>query len=122
MNRWIRKEPSPFGSTLFQGTGLAYARLEVKDSGEGIDPENLPNIFNPFYSTKESSLGLGLPIVHKVIAFHRGQIEVDNHPGEGVTFIITSSRLSGRGEKPESWNQGSLAFGLGLGYPLTLCA
>jgi two-component system, NtrC family, sensor histidine kinase HydH len=73
----------------YSRNGSAYARLEVKDTGGGINPENLPNIFNPFYSTKESSSGLGLPIVHKVIAFHQGQIEVDNHPGEGVTFIIT---------------------------------
>jgi len=73
----------------YSRNGTAYARLEVNDTGGGINPENLSNIFNPFYSTKESSSGLGLPIVHKVIVFHQGQIEVDNHPGEGVTFIIT---------------------------------
>jgi signal transduction histidine kinase len=63
--------------------------VEVEDTGKGIDPENLHNIFNPFYSTKEPSLGLGLPIVHRIITSHRGQIEVDNHPGKGVKFIIT---------------------------------
>jgi two-component system, NtrC family, sensor histidine kinase HydH len=73
----------------YSRNGTAYARLEVNDTGGGINPEKLPNIFNPFYSTKRSSSGLGLPIVHKVIVFHQGQIEVDNHPGEGVTFIIT---------------------------------
>jgi two-component system, NtrC family, sensor histidine kinase HydH len=72
----------------FSKEGVSCVRLEVKDSGKGIDPEDLPNIFNPFYSTKESRLGLGLPIVHKIIASHRGQIEVDNRPREGVTFII----------------------------------
>jgi signal transduction histidine kinase len=69
--------------------GSSFVRVEVKDTGSGIDPGNLHNIFNPFYSTKESGLGLGLPLVHKVITTHRGQIEVDNSPGEGVTFIIT---------------------------------
>lgn len=69
--------------------GSAFVRIEVEDTGSGIDPENLHNIFNPFYSTKESGLGLGLPLVYKIIASHRGQIEVDNRPGEGVTFIIT---------------------------------
>ena len=73
----------------FSKNGSLYVRVEVEDTGKGIDPENLHNIFNPFYSTKESSLGLGLPIVHKIIASHRGQIEVDNHPGTGVKFIIT---------------------------------
>ena len=69
--------------------GSSLIRVEVEDTGSGIDPENLHNIFNPFYSTKESGLGLGLPLVYKIITSHRGQIEVDNHPGEGVTFIIT---------------------------------
>jgi signal transduction histidine kinase len=69
--------------------GSSLIRVEVEDTGSGIDPENLHNIFNPFYSTKESGLGLGLPLVHKIITSHRGQIEVDNHPGEGVKFIIT---------------------------------
>lgn len=64
-------------------------RVELEDTGFGIDPENIHNIFNPFYSTKESRLGLGLPIVHKIVTSHRGQIEVFNSPGEGVTFIVT---------------------------------
>ncbi len=73
----------------FSKNGSPYIKVEVEDTGKGIDPENLHNIFNPFYSTKEVSLGLGLPIVHKMITSHRGQIEVDNHPGKGVNFIIT---------------------------------
>lgn len=73
----------------FSKNGSSYIKVEVEDTGKGIDPENLHNIFNPFYSTKESRLGLGLPIVHKIITSHRGQIQVDNHPGTGVKFIIT---------------------------------
>ncbi|NWG01968.1 MAG: GAF domain-containing protein [Syntrophaceae bacterium] len=69
--------------------GTSYVEVEIADTGGGIDPENLHNIFNPFYTTKDKSLGLGLPIVHKIITSHRGQIEVDNHPGKGVNFIIT---------------------------------
>ena len=80
--------------------GSSYVKVEVEDTGKGIDPENLHNIFNPFYSTKESSLGLGLPIVHKIITSHRGQIEVDNHPGAGVKFIITlPSSKNGKGNR-----------------------
>jgi signal transduction histidine kinase len=73
----------------FSKNGSPYIKVEVEDTGKGIDSENLHNIFNPFYSTKEFSLGLGLPIVHKIITSHRGQIEVDNHTGKGVNFIIT---------------------------------
>src|SRR3972149_8590231 len=73
----------------FSKNGSSCIRVEVKDTGKGIDSENLHNIFNPFYSTKESGLGLGLPIVYKIVTSHRGQIEVDNCPGKGVTFIVT---------------------------------
>jgi two-component system, NtrC family, sensor histidine kinase HydH len=82
----------------FSKNGSSCIKVEVEDTGKGIDPENLYNIFNPFYSTKESSLGLGLPIVHRIIASHRGQIEVDNRPGKGVNFIITLPVQKGRGE------------------------
>jgi len=82
----------------YSRNGSSYARLEVKDTGKGIEPDNLPNVFNPFYSTKESGSGFGLPIVHKVIVSHQGRIEVDNRPGEGVTFIITFPALKKAGE------------------------
>jgi len=80
----------------FSKNGSSCIKVEVEDTGKGIDPENLHNIFNPFYSTKESSLGLGLPMVHRIITSHRGQIEVDNHPGKGVNFIITLPARGGR--------------------------
>jgi signal transduction histidine kinase len=78
--------------------GSSFIRVEMEDTGKGIDPENLHNIFNPFYSTKDGRLGLGLPIVHKIIISHQGQIEVDNYPGEGVTFIITLPAIDARKE------------------------
>ena len=76
--------------------GSSFIRVKLEDNGKGIDPENLHNIFNPFYSTKESGPGLGLPIAHKIIISHRGQIEVDNYPGESVTFIITLPAIEER--------------------------
>ncbi len=79
----------------FSKNGSSYVKVEVEDTGKGVDPQNLHNIFNPFYSTKESSLGLGLPIVHRIITSHRGQIEVDNRPGNGVNFIITLPACEG---------------------------
>jgi two-component system sensor histidine kinase HydH len=79
--------------------GSSFIQVEVEDSGNGIDPENLHNIFNPFYSTKETGLGLGLPLVYKIITSHQGQIEVDNRPGEGVTFIITLPAVTSKERK-----------------------
>jgi signal transduction histidine kinase len=82
----------------FSKNGSSCIKVEVEDTGKGIDPENLHHIFNPFYSTKESSLGLGLPIVHRIITSHRGQIEVDNRPGKGVNFVVTLPVQKGRGK------------------------
>jgi two-component system sensor histidine kinase HydH len=69
--------------------GASFVRVEVEDTGAGIDPEDLHHIFNPFYTTKDKRLGLGLPIIHKIVTSHQGQIEVNNHPGRGVTFSLT---------------------------------
>ena len=69
--------------------GSSSVRVEVEDNGTGIDPQFLHHIFNPFYTTKESGLGLGLATVDKVVTSHQGQIEVDNQFGKGVRFIIT---------------------------------
>ena len=69
--------------------GSSFVRVEIEDNGSGIDPQQLHHIFNPFYTTKESGLGLGLATVHKVVTSHQGQIEVDNQFGKGVRFIIT---------------------------------
>jgi two-component system sensor histidine kinase HydH len=84
----------------YSKNGTSYVRLEVKDTGKGIEPDELPNIFNPFYSTKKSGSGFGLPIVHRVIVSHQGQIEVDNRPGEGVTFIVTFPAFRKDGRNP----------------------
>ncbi len=83
----------------FAKNGSSYVRVEVEDTGKGIDPEHLHHIFNPFYTQKESSLGLGLAIVHKIVTSHRGQIEVDNRPGRGVKFIITLPAKDENGER-----------------------
>ncbi|MBI3398944.1 MAG: GAF domain-containing protein [Deltaproteobacteria bacterium] len=61
---------------------------EIHDTGGGIDPKIMSNIFNPFYTTKETGTGLGLAITHSIITNHKGIIEVNNNIGVGVTFII----------------------------------
>jgi signal transduction histidine kinase len=65
-----------------------FVALSFTDTGGGIDPALLDNIFNPFFTTKERGSGLGLAISNKIIMHHRGRIEVKNKVGEGVTFII----------------------------------
>lgn len=63
-------------------------RIEVKDMGPGIPAENVPKLFEPYFSTKETGTGLGLAIVKKAVESHGGQITVESRQGEGTTFTI----------------------------------
>lgn len=62
--------------------------IEVADTGQGIPEENLKNIFEPFFSTKDEGTGLGLAITYKIIKDFGGDIEVESRGGEGTRFRI----------------------------------
>ena len=64
--------------------------ISVKDSGPGIDPADLPHIFEPFVTTKNEGygVGLGLSTVYGIMERHNGSIDVESRPGEGATFIL----------------------------------
>jgi two-component system sensor histidine kinase AtoS len=62
--------------------------IGIEDTGEGIDPGMLNEIFNPFFTSKDQGTGLGLAITHKVITEHGGHIEVSSRPGEGTRFTV----------------------------------
>jgi signal transduction histidine kinase len=64
-------------------------RIEVTDSGRGIEPQDISKVFEPYYSTKETGTGLGLAIVKKAIDDHDGTISIKSKVGEGTTFTIT---------------------------------
>ena len=66
--------------------------FEIADTGYGIDPENLPKIFEPYFSTKETGTGLGLAIVQKVVEVHHGTISVESEVGKGTKFTVTLPR------------------------------
>jgi two-component system, NtrC family, sensor histidine kinase HydH len=58
----------------------------VTDHGEGIQPQHLENIFNPFFTTKPGGVGLGLALVTKIVDEHQGRINVFSEPGTGTRF------------------------------------
>jgi signal transduction histidine kinase len=70
-------------------------KIMVTDTGEGIPPEDLPNIFERFYRVDRSrtrstgGTGLGLTITRRLVEAHGGRIEAESEPGRGSTFIIT---------------------------------
>ena len=65
-----------------------YASVVVSDTGRGISPQNLPNIFRPFYTTKGDGTGLGLSLAHRIVEDHHGRIEVSSIVGEGSKFEV----------------------------------
>ncbi|MEK6531783.1 MAG: ATP-binding protein [Deltaproteobacteria bacterium] len=63
--------------------------IVVSDTGEGIRPDDIQRIFDPFFSTKDTGTGLGLAIVHRIIESHAGIIEAISRPSGGALFKIT---------------------------------
>ena len=64
------------------------AAIAVIDTGRGIAPEHLPNIFRPFYTTKGSGTGLGLSLSRRIAEEHHGRIEVTSEVGKGTKFLV----------------------------------
>ena len=65
-----------------------YLEVRFRDTGVGIPPAELKNLFIPFYTTKEKGTGLGLPISQRIIENHGGTIEVRSRVGVGSTFTV----------------------------------
>jgi len=63
--------------------------IAVHDSGPGIDPEHLQRVFEPFYTTKESGIGMGLSICRSIIDAHGGRLWVDADQPRGTVFQFT---------------------------------
>jgi signal transduction histidine kinase/CheY-like chemotaxis protein len=82
----------PHGGRLRVEGSLEDSQVEIsfKDSGPGLTPEEMDKIFQPFYSTKEGTqgLGLGLPICQKILERYQGRLVVESHPGRGTNVRL----------------------------------
>jgi len=69
-----------------------HVRIVVEDEGVGISPENLPKVFDPYYSTKnrgaQKGMGLGLTLAHSILGKHHGSIRLDSKPGKGTAATV----------------------------------
>ncbi len=66
-----------------------YARIAVQDSGPGVQPDLLPRIFDPYFSTHDTGTGLGLPIARRIAEEHGGDITARNRPEGGLEVVVT---------------------------------
>jgi signal transduction histidine kinase len=86
------RKRQPFNvSTAVESHEGDQLKFIVSDNGDGIPEENLPQIFNPFFTTKGEGkgVGLGLAVVFGIIEAHKGDIDVKSVLSEGTTFTVT---------------------------------
>jgi signal transduction histidine kinase len=86
-------EAMPNGGYLHIRAEAPYDRqnlaiVHIKDTGVGIPADQIPRLFDPFFTTRPKGTGLGLTIVRRIIEEHHGRIRVTSAPGEGSTFTV----------------------------------
>ncbi|MFQ5898801.1 MAG: nitrogen regulation protein NR(II) [Candidatus Methylomirabilia bacterium] len=95
----------PSGGTLAVTTQLqnGWAEVGVKDTGEGIQKEILPHVFDPYFTTQQGGVGLGLAIAHRIVEAHQGTIDVESEAGKGTVMVVRlplAGLLSPAGTEP----------------------
>ena len=81
----------PDGGTLKIGcraTTRGRVQIDVEDTGVGIPPEHLGQIFDLYFTTKEKGSGIGLSMVYRIVQLHDGEVEVESTPGHGTKFRL----------------------------------
>ncbi len=69
--------------------GVEWLNIKVSDNGKGMAEQEMEKVFQPFYSTKGSGVGIGLPLVQKIALEHGGSIKVESKLGQGSTFTLS---------------------------------
>jgi signal transduction histidine kinase len=81
-----------FGGTLMIGVETAHSngmyKISINDTGKGIPQEDLEWVFDPFYTTPEKGIGMGLPLSQKIIEEHGGKVLVSSILNQGTTLTV----------------------------------
>jgi PAS domain S-box-containing protein len=87
-------QATPPGGALTVRTRVDGPCVETlfRDTGDGIRPEHLPHLFDPYFTTRPGGVGLGLAIAHRIVEGHHGTIDVDSGPGSGTAVVIRLPR------------------------------
>lgn len=97
----------------YQPYSDTYVELSIKDDGQGISEDILPNIFEPYFTTKQKNkgTGLGLAIVYGVVKSHNGEIKVKSKPGKGTCFTLYFPRIENPDEKVSARDETAVSGG-----------
>jgi signal transduction histidine kinase len=80
-----RLSMNPLFAKVDLGQGLkSMAEVQIVDEGEGIPEATRAKLFTPFFTTKDTGLGLGLALCHRIVEEHKGAIQVTSEPGKGT--------------------------------------
>jgi PAS domain S-box-containing protein len=75
--------------TILSTRTNSHLQIAFKDTGEGMTKETIEKVWSPLFTTKPTGIGLGLPIVKRLVEAHGGSIRVESEPGKGSTFTVT---------------------------------
>jgi two-component system, NtrC family, sensor kinase len=84
----MKRNYAELASDVLKGIGTGFVEISIKDSGFGINPENMKNLFQPLFTTKTKGIGLGLVICKNLVEANKGRIFVISETGAGTTFSI----------------------------------
>ncbi len=109
------REPQVLISTHLElAPGRPRIRVEIRDNGPGVDPDQIPRLFEPFFTTRSAGTGLGLPIVRRIVEQHRGTVEIwPGDTGTCVSVVLPTGPLELPAQEAQPERSADLALAAG---------